>query len=47
LSFGYFEVQWKNLDKNALQESGSEMFSQKPMYTARFRENFSYVRDGI
>ena len=47
LLFGYFEVQWKNLEKNALQVSGLETFSFNSMQTVNFRAVFGYVRDKI
>jgi hypothetical protein len=45
--FGDFDVQWKKLDKNALQFSGSEIFSFDSTQTAIFRALFGQVRDGF
>ena len=47
LVLGDFEVQWKNLEKNALQVSGLETFSFNSMQTVNFRAVFGYVRDKI
>lgn len=44
--FGYFEVKWKILEKNALQCSGSEIFSVNSVQTAMFRAPFEHIRAG-
>jgi hypothetical protein len=42
---GYIDVKWKILEETALQISGSEELSLKPMYAANFRAIFGYVKD--
>ena len=39
---GDFNVQWKILEISALQESSSEKFRLKSMYTVMFRADFGY-----